>query len=157
MEEKTSLPFRARRYSARTQTWLLFCFVFLNLILFSHFACLFNLKRSNSQWALTRYEFKKIPNGSDLYEWVQFIVENWYKLLKKNFPWKFLQKLLKSINFCIYLQIDLKDILVSKFWLKIYIPGEISNHLIGHTIYFHGKIRFSFFMPPLQRTYIWRN
>ena len=74
-------------------------------------------------------------------------MENWCKPLKKNFPWKFLQKLLKSINFCIYLQIDLKDISVSKFWLKIHIPGEISNHLIGHTIYFHEKIRFSYFRP----------
>ena len=82
-------------------------------------------------------------------------MENWCKPLKKNFPWKFLQKSLKSINFRIYLHIDIKDISVLKFWLKIHIPGEISNHLIGHTIYFYEKIRFSFSMPPLQRKQRW--
>ena len=33
-------------------------------------------RASGARSALTRYELKKIPNGSDLYEWVQFMVEN---------------------------------------------------------------------------------
>ena len=35
------------------------------------------------------------------------------------------------------------------FWFKIHIPGKISNHLIGRTVYFHVKIEFSYFTPPL--------
>ena len=69
--------------------------------------------------------------------------------LKKNFTWKFFQKLIKSTNFIIYLHIDLKDLTIFKYWFKIHNPGEISIHLIGHTIYFHKKIRFSYFEPPL--------
>ena len=42
----------------------------------------------------------------------------------------------------LYLHIDLKGILILKFWLKIHLPGEISNHLIGHTTYFYEKKDF---------------
>ena len=69
----------------------------------------------------------------------------------KNFPWEFSQKSLKCVHFLIYFWIDLNDLSILKFWFKIYIPGKISNCLIGHTIYFHVKIKFSFSMSPLQK------
>ena len=78
-------------------------------------------------------------------------MKNWYWPLKKNFPWKFLQKSLKCVHFLIYFWIDLNDLSILKFWFKIHIPGKISNCLIGHTIYFHVKIKFLFSMSPLQK------
>ena len=51
-------------------------------------------------------------------------------------------------NFLLYLYIDLNDPSILKF--QFHIPGKISNHLIGHTIYFHVKIKFSYFRPPLH-------
>ena len=77
-------------------------------------------------------------------------MKNWYWPLKKNFPWKFSQKSLKYVHFLIYLYIDLNDPSILKFWFQFHIPGKISNHLIGHTIYFHVKIKFSYFRPPLH-------
>jgi len=73
-----------------------------------------------------------------------------YWPLKKNFPWKFSQKSLKYVHFLIYLYIDLNDPSILKFWFQFHIPGKISNHLIGHTIYFHVKIEFLYFRPPLH-------
>ena len=43
---------------------------------------------------------------------------------------------------------DLNDLSILKFWFKIHIPGKISNHLIGHTIYFYVKMKFSYFTLP---------
>ena len=77
-------------------------------------------------------------------------MKNWYWPLKKNFPWKFSQKSLKYVHFLIYLYIDLNDPSILKFWFQFHIPGKISNHLIGHTIYFHVKIKFLYFRPPLH-------
>ena len=44
----------------------------------------------------------------------------------------------KKVDFLTYLHKHLKDEFILKFWFKIPIPGDISNHLMGHTIYFHN-------------------
>ena len=92
----------------------------------------------------------KIPQ-QDRIVWVgTFYIGELVLTLKKNFPWKFWQKPLKSVNFLVYWYIDLNDISILKFWFLIYTPGEISNHLICHTIYIHKKINFPYFRPLLQ-------
>ena len=50
-----------------------------------------------------------------------------------------------------YICTDLNDLSILKFWFKIVIPDKLSNHLIGHTVYFNITIKFSHYMPPLQK------
>ena len=76
---------------------------------------------------------------------------NCYWPLKKIFHWKFSQKSLKCVHFLIYLRIDPSDLSILKFWFKIHIPGKISNHLIGHTKYFHVKMKYSYSIPPIHK------
>ena len=55
-----------------------------------------------------------------------------------------------SIIFQIF-DIKLQDLWILKFFFMIHIPGKIYNYLIGHTMYFYRKIKYSFFMLPLQK------
>ena len=66
----------------------------------------------------------------------------------QNFPWKFLQKSLKCVNFLIYLQKNLNDLSIVKFWFKIHIPSKVSNYLMGHIVHFYIEIKLSYFKLP---------
>ena len=50
------------------------------------------------QWALNGYEFKKIPNGSDLYKCLMSYSGEFMLTLKKEFPLKTFAKITKTFQ-----------------------------------------------------------
>ena len=56
------------RYSLDSGDPVLFSEAFFSLATIMAFLRVLQVRSDDSQWALTRYELKKIPSGSDLYE-----------------------------------------------------------------------------------------
>ena len=70
-------------------------------------------------------------------------------MLTLEFILKIFAKIIKTFQIFQISNINLEDLYALKFWLKIYIPGEISDYLIGRIIYFYEKAKFSFSELPL--------
>ena len=111
-------------------------------------------RRQHRQESTIPSNYRQVVLSSTLYFLLAFALDGLPELgssFKEIFLVALFEKNPKLIIFHSMLHLDFRGLLENLFRLHIWIPDEISFCLIGRTIYFWIKIKFSISKPPLQK------